>query len=507
MNAVRIILAHTARLATKPAILHPQTGVTTYGALQRLTNQCANAMVAHGLRPGDRVGLLIADSPLACAAFLGVLQAGGVAIPLNPRLNALDYAHVFADSGMRLCIADAPSVPLLHEPARSTGLTLVGADGAESLAAWLVGASHAFEPVAVSPADAAFWLYSSGTTGRPKGIIHTHANAAQSGKLLREVIGVDASYIVLSTSRLFFAYALDNAFLGALSTGATTILNADWPEPEQVLALIEQHRPQVLFTVPTMARRMLASGAQRLAPLRGVVTYVGGERVPSSLAHRWEEATGGPLHECYGASESYLNAIANPPGRNRQGSCGLPLPGVQTRLVDHDEKIVRSGETGVLWLRHPALALGYTDAAATQRAFQDGWFCTNDLFSVDADGYFFHQGRADELLRVAGQWVKPGEVEEAVLGTDAIREATCVVVPDTDGFERLALFIVPGSIDAAAAIDHARQACAAKLPRHSQPKWIRAVAELPRTPTGKVQRFVLREALRREFSARNREQS
>lgn len=501
MNAARVILAHAARLADKPAILHQQTGVTTYGALQQLANRCASALVARGVSRGERVGLMIQDSPLACATFLGVLQAGAVAVPLNPRLNAADYAHIFADSGMRLCIVDAAHLPRLQEPAqRAGGVTLVAAEGEAGFEASLGAASPAFEALATQPADSAFWLYSSGTTGRPKGIVHTHANAAQSGKLLRDVLRANEHTTILSTSKLFFAYALDNAFLGALSIGASTILNAQWPEPEIVVEQVARFRPQFLLTVPTLARRLLALGPNRLAPLRTLeAAYTGGERVPESLARGWHEAVGSELHECYGTSESYLNAIANPPGRNRYGSCGVALPGVRTRLTDRDGQPVPDGEMGVLWMHHPALAQGYTDPALNERAFRDGWFCTNDLFSIDRDGYFFHHGRTDELLRVAGQWVKPGAVEEAVLDSPAIREAACALVTDGDGFERLALFVVPDNVAPASACAIAERACAARLPRHSQPKWIRAIDELPRTATGKVQRFVLSARLRTEL--------
>lgn len=504
MNAARIILGHAERLAAKPAILHVQTGVTSYGALLQLANRCANALLARGMQQGDRVGLMLLDSPLACAAFLGVMQAGGVAIPLNPRLNALDYAHIFADSGMRLCISDTSHLSQLHEPARrAQDLALLAAEGATGFSALLDKAGVQFDPVDVPGDASAFWLYSSGTTGRPKGIIHAHANAAQSGKLLREVLGADERTTILSTSKLFFAYALDNAFLGALTIGATTILNADWPEPEVVVDQIARHGPQFLMTVPTLARRMLALGPERLTPLRQLkAVYTGGERVPEALARGWLDAVGVELHECYGTSESYLNALANPPGRNRYGSCGVALPGVETRLLDRDGQPVSAGEMGVLWMHHPALAQGYTNAATTAQAFRDGWFCTNDLFSVDRDGYFFHHGRNDELLRVAGQWVKPGAVEEAVLGEAGIREAACAVVPDDQGFERLALFVVPDAIDPAAARATAERACAAKLPRHSQPRWVRVIDELPRTATGKVQRFRLSETLRGELNAR-----
>jgi benzoate-CoA ligase len=501
LNAADVVLARAARLGDKVAIVHYPSGETTYREFGRLIGRSANALAALGLGRGDRVCLLLADSPLACAMFLGAIKLGAVAIPLNPRLSTRDYAHVFADSGATLCIADAEYRAALEQARRAApAVRLIGSEGETSFAQCAADAADHAATVPTAASDPAFWLYSSGTTGRPKGIIHTHANCARSGMLLRDVIRADESDVILATSKLFFAYALDNAFLGALSIGATTILNAGWPEPEQVVAQIARHRPTVFFTVPTLIRRLLGLGAERLRPLKAVrAIYTGGERIPDAVYRQWLDTVGVEVRECYGLSETYCNALANPLERNRPGSCGLPVHGVETRLVDPLTGGPARDELGVLWLKHPALAAGYTDPAATARAFRDGWFCTNDLFRVDRDGYFWHQGRADELLKVAGQWVKPAEVEEAVLGGQSVREAACVVVADADGFERLALFVVPGSAPTDALEAHVREQCATKLPRHSQPKWIREIAELPRTPTGKVQRFMLRESLTAEL--------
>ena len=197
-------------------------------------------------------------------------------------------------------------------------------------------------------------------------------------------------------------------------------------------------------------------------------------------------------------SETFCNAFANFPGQHRGGSCGVPLAGVAAKLLDERGQEVADDAPGVLWLRHPSLALGYKSAEMTARAFRDGWFCTGDLFTRDADGFWSHQGRADELYRIAGQWVKPAELEETVLADRRIREAACVVVPDADGLDRLALFVV-GADDRAVEVALARLG---ELPRHARPKWVRAVTELPRTATGKVQRFRLREQLVAELRRR-----
>jgi len=449
------------------------------------------------------VCLLMNDTPLWCAAFLAALMAGAVAIPLNTRLPAKDLRFIVEDCDAALLIHDPSFTALGREIAggreRPRLLAARGADASlEARAQFAAPVSGSF---ATGGSDPAFWLYSSGTTGRPKAIIHSHANAAQAGKLLREVAGAGPGSVVLATSKLFFAFALDNAFTGVLACGATTVLNEGWPEPETIVAQVARHRPRVFFTVPTFFRRLLALPAKRLRAFAGAsINVTGGERLPEAILRQWRATVGTDILVAYGMSETFCNAMSNFPGRQRDGSVGVPLEGVQARILDAQGAEVAPGEPGVLWVRHPSLALRYKDPEATERAFRDGWFCTGDLFTRDGDGFFTHQGRSDELYRVAGQWVKPSEVEDAVLGDGLARDAACVVVPDRDGFERLALFVVPGTASPVVAAAQAR--CAQTLPRHSQPKWIREVTDLPRTATGKVQRFVLRERLLAEAGER-----
>jgi benzoate-CoA ligase len=259
-----------------------------------------------------------------------------------------------------------------------------------------------------------------------------------------------------------------------------------------------------MFSVPTIYRRLLAEAPQRLAAFAGVRRLVaGGERLSAQLQSQWKKAVGGEILNLYGMSETFCACIVTPPGTSDGVRTGKPLPGVEVKLLDAQGVPALAAEPGVLWLRHPAQATGYANLPEqTKEQFRDGWFCSRDVFVCDAEGNYIHQGRSDELIKVAGQWVQPAELEEAAASAGPVAEAACVPVQDADGLERLALFVTARN-DAAEAQRAALEACERALPRHKRPKWVRTVAELPRTATGKIQRFKLREILERELSGKD----
>jgi len=487
MNAVEHLLGagaleqHGARVA-----LICGGEALSYRELAARVARAANALRALGVQPGERVLLLLRDSPEFAAAWLGLVHMGAVAVALSTRVSPEDYAYIRADSGARLAIrGDAVE------------------DAGVAVASWreaLAGAAAEAAPVQVRPDDAAFWLYSSGTTGRPKGIMHAHRAVLFAGQAQREVVGLAAGERTLTTSKLFFAYALEHGLLGPLATGATALLDPEWPEAETVLAHVAREQPAAFFSVPTFYRRLLALGASRLAPFRRVRRFVAaGERLPAPVLKAWHAATGGEILSLYGMSETFCACIVTPPGTSDGTRTGLPLAGVGTRLATAGGREAAAGEPGILWLRHPALALGYANLPeATAAQFREGWFGSQDYFVRDSEGFFSHQGRADEMVKIAGQWVQPAELEEALAGDPLVVEAACVPVADSERFERLALFITPRG-DPAAAIASAARTCEQKLPPHKRPKWIVPVAEVPRTATGKVQRFKLREQLEQDL--------
>ena len=482
----------------------------TYAELAEQVARAAAAYRALGVAPGERVLLLLRDTPEYAAAWLGAVHAGAVAIGLNTRLSEAEYRYVCADSGVRVSLVEDPFVEarpdLAAEFAQRGILAVAGENPLPGTHAWrelLARATPARQAHPAQPLDPAFWLYSSGTTGKPKGIIHSHKDVLSAGQVYDETLALAPGDQVFVTSKLFFAYALDHGFLGSLARGLTTVLHPDWPEIDAVCEIVSRERPAVFASVPSFYRRLAALPDAKLEPFRAVRHFLsGGERIPESLAVHWMQATGGELLSIYGMSETFGVCMVTPRGLASAARPGKPLRGVEVRLAAKEGGSAPQGEPGVLWVKHPALALGYANLPEPTRAqFHDGWFCTHDLFQRDAEGLYTHHGRSDELLKIAGQYVQPAEIEQAVAGEPLIAEAACVRVVDIDGFDRLALFVAAHG-DPAAALEAAQRACEARLPRFKRPKWVRGVAEIPRTATGKVQRYRLSELLARELSGK-----
>ena len=498
MNAAEDLLgtAALARYGARTALLCGGESVS-FDELAARVRRAGAALEARGVRPGERVLILMRDTPAFAAIWLGVVRCGAVAVALNNRLSEADYRHILSDSAARLAIVEDRFVAQRPDLAAE-----LAAHGRLASPESLCGAPADGEPFDASPESAAFMLYSSGTTGRPKGIVHAHRALGCVGASFR-AFGIAAGDRVLCTSRFFFAYGLEHGLLAPLATGATAILSPDWADTDALIELAARHRPSALFSVPTVYRRLAAAG-RGLEPYRAVRRFVSaGERLSPQLVAQWRAASGGELLNLYGMSETFCACLVTPPGTSDGVRTGLPLDGVALRLLDAHGREAAGAEPGVLWIRHPAQASGYENLPReSAEQFRDGWFCTRDLFVRDATGHYVHQGRSDELVKIAGQWVQPGELEQAVALEPAIAEAACVPVADADGLERLALFVAARG-DAGEALRAASAACERALPLHKRPKWLRAVAELPRTATGKVQRYKLREILARELAPKD----
>ena len=485
MNAAELLLgpAALARHGGRIALICGDESVT-FAQLADRVARAAGALAALGVQPGERVLFVMRDSPEFAAAWLGAVRAGAVAIALNNKLSDAEVGHVIADSKPRLALVDD----------RFAGRRFPGIN-ALSASAFREQLAHAPSAPAFerSPETPAFMLYSSGTTGQPKGIVHAHRGFLSLGLAFR-FIGIGEGERVFTSSKFFFAYGLEHGLLATLATGATSVVYPDWPDAEAVIDLVTRHRPVAMFSVPTIYRRLLAEPRARLGAFGAMRRFIaGGERLSTQLVDHWRKAVGGELLNLYGMSETFCACMMTPPGSSDGLRTGVPFDSVQVELRD----------AGVLWVKHPAQATGYANLAEqTDEQFHDGWFCSRDVFVRDSEGFYVHQGRVDELLKIAGQWVQPGEIEDVAAREAAVSEAACVPVPDGDGLERLALFVTAKG-DRAAAQRAAFEACERSLPRHKRPKWVRAVEELPRTATGKVQRFKLREILERELAGKD----
>jgi benzoate-CoA ligase family protein len=503
LNAAEAVLAPAlAAGGERDAALRWRETAVSYGTLADRVLRAAAVVRAHGVEPEQRVALLLKDYPGLVYAYLGAMAAGAVAIAVNLRATPADLAHVLADSRAKLLIVDREFLitaqAALERLAKRPTVILAEAGNAHRDAWLALVAAHqplaGFEP---TPADAmAFWIYTSGTTGAAKAAVHAHKDVLNATDYAA-VLGLARGDVVFATSKLFFAYSLGNAMFAALRRGATTVLLDTWPDPASVAATLERHRPSLVFSVPTLYRNMLAEGAAAAPAFRQVRHYVSaGERLPEELWRRWKEATGVSILDGMGTSETIYMLLTNRPDAMRPGSSGKPAPGVECKLADAAGNPVPAGEPGILWARIASRAERYWNAQAkSQEAFHGAWFRTGDMYTVDADGYWHHQGRADDMLKISGQWVSPAEIEDAALAHAGVKDACAVGWSDADGLPRVALFVVapqPGANEVALA-ENVRAALKAHLSPYKIPKWIRQVPEIPRTSTGKAQRYVLRQ--------------
>jgi benzoate-CoA ligase family protein len=475
-------------------------GDVTYAQLDLAVRRFASALIEAGIRDGDRVAILLPDTPALCFAFWGAIAAGAVAVPINPLLKPHEQRTILDDCGARVVVVD------VAEPASTGG---AGATNAErAIAVWtaaavrdLTSSGPAVRSYARTHRDAAaFFLYSSGTTGEPKGVVHLqHDMWICCETYGRRVLGVTESDRCFSVAKLFFAYGLGNAQYFPLHVGASAILLSGRPTPEAVFEHLRRHRPTLFFGVPTAYANMLAvmgvDGSDAFRSVRACVSA--GESLPRSVFERWRERTALEILDGIGTTEIGHIFLSNRAGACRPGSSGIPVPGYDVRLVDDDGADVPRGELGDLLVRGDSIMSGYWNKPeATQRTLRGEWIVTGDKYSQDEDGYFFHGGRTDDMLKVGGIWVSPVEVEGVIASHPAVLECAVVGETDSDGLVKAHAYVTLRS-DAdtatnleAAIKDFAKSALAA----YKCPRRVTVVSELPKTATGKTQRFRLRGA-------------
>jgi len=457
----------------------------SYGDLRRNVAQAAGAWQSLGLLADDRVVVFAPDGIDWVEAYLGAIWAGGVAVGVNPRLGLADLAAILEESRIRFVwttpelvdevtaiAATLPQPPLVAAAIEAPGDTWRN---------WRIADAVPIEPAPRLPDDMALWIGTSGTTGKPKGVIHTQGVTGPCAEFARQILGAGPDDRLYATSKLFFAYALANSLFAGLRLGATVILDPEWPTPERVVDMVAAHRPTLLFSVPTLYHKMLATGvAARLKPY-GIRHFVSaGEALPASVCARWREATGLTPVSGYGTSETLCLMLYT-----QQDSGSLrPTPLTEVRYGELAADLPQR-----VWFRHPALARCYWQRPKENAEdFIDGWFSPGDAFLRHGEELEF-TGRNDDMLKIAGQWVSTLWVEQALRDAcnDAVQELAAVGVKGADGLTAIAVFLVPGPEMRAEAQQRLEQGIAG-LPGHKRPRWVHWVEALPQTATGKLQR-------------------
>ena len=477
----------------------------TYGDVLAGANRCGNALRRIGVRMEQRVLLLLPDCPEFVYAFWGALKIGAVPIPTNTLLKPRDYEYILNDSRAEVAVVGEELAPAIEEVRPRLRflhqLVVAGRAGPGQVGlSELVAEEPAdLDAAATTKDDIAFWLYTSGTTGMPKAAVHLqHDMLVCCEGYGRHVLGIGPDDRCFSVARLFFAYGLGNALYFPFHVGASTVLFPRRPEPAKAFEILTRERPTLFFAVPTAFAAMLqVPNAERTYDLRSVrLCLSAGEPLPKPIYERWLERFRLEILDGIGSTELYHTFIANRRGHVRPGSSGTLVPGYDARIVDDDGRDVPPGEVGNLLVQGDSACAGYWNQhERSKQTFVGEWVRTGDKYRRDPDGCFWYAGRADDMIKAGGMWVSPAEVESALAEHPAVVEAGVVGAAGRDELVKPLAFVVlaPGHAPSPALEDELKGFVKQRLAVYKYPRWIVFVPELPKTATGKIQRFRLRE--------------
>jgi benzoate-CoA ligase family protein len=478
----------------------------SYQQLLERVNRVGNALKKSGVRREERVALVLLDTPEFAYCFFGAIKVGAVPIPINTLLKPAEYQYILNDSRARMAIVSEPLLPAIdaipHDQLPYLQKVLVAGSTEDrdcSLAAAMNQTPKELTAEPTSKDDAAFWLYSSGSTGFPKGCVHLQHDMVVCSELYaKAVLGVRETDRFFSVAKLFFAYGLGNGLYFPLAVGATSILWPGLPAPANVYSTIEHYKPTLFFSVPSNYASLLACHREGkdfdLSSIRHAVSA--GEALPTALYERFKQRFGVEILDAIGSTEALHMFIANRPAAARPGSSGQVLPGYDARIVDENDQPLADGQIGNLLIKGDSVCAYYWNQhEKTKDTIQGHWLRTGDKYHRDHDGYYWYAGRSDDMMKVKGSWVSPIEIENVLIQHPAVQEAAVIGRNNENELIRPAAYVVlrPGTKVIPELRDELKEFVGRKLAGFKRPEWVEFVSELPKTATGKIQRYKLRE--------------
>ncbi len=473
----------------------------TYQEVFEKVNRTGNALKELGIGFENRVLVILPDSPEFAYSFFGAIKIGAVAVPTNPWMFAKDYEYLINDSRAQAIIVHESTFPEIEKIRDATPflkhIIVVGTPRGKALAyeGMIARASEKLEAEKTTRDDVCFWGYTSGSTGNPKGAVHLqHDMITISDLFVKPVLGMNEKDLCFSASKMFFSYGLGNSLYFPFRFGASTVLWPEKPDPEKILQVIERYKPTFFFSVPTLFARFLrVEKKYDLSSLR--ICLSSGEPLPPAIFHQWKERTGLELLDVVGSTEATHDFLANRPGRAKAGSSGQVTPAFEAKVVDDEGREVPVGEVGNLLVRGDATAPYYWNKhEQTKRMMLGEWLKTGDMYYCDADGYYWYCGRSDDMMKVGGLWVSPIEIENTLMEHPAVLESGVIGAADSDGLLKPKAYVVLKSEYKPS--DELRvglqNLVKSKLAPYKYPRWVEFVDDLPKTVTGKIQRFRLR---------------
>ncbi|MBI2752524.1 MAG: benzoate-CoA ligase family protein [Betaproteobacteria bacterium] len=510
-NAAEDLIERNLRAGRAGKVVYiDDAGQYTYADLAERVNRFGSGLKSLGLEMEQRVLIALLDTIDWPAAFLGSIKAGIVPVAVNTLLTARDYEFMVSDSRARALIVSEALLPgfapligklpfLKHVivSGATTQASSTSAEGHISFKDILARGSTQLAPAPTTRDDACFWLYSSGSTGTPKGTVHVQSTLILTAELYaRPILGIRESDTVFSAAKLFFAYGLGNALAFPMAVGATTVLMAERPTPAAVFKRLTEKKPTIFYGVPTLYAALLADpNFPKKEALALRICTSAGEALPADLGKRWKERAGVDILDGIGSTEMGHIFLSNRPGDVRYGTTGKLVPGYQVKVVDEAGNPVKPGEVGDLYISGPTSAAYYWNQRDKTRAtFLGEWTKSGDKYAFDEAGYYTYAGRSDDMLKVSGIYVSPVEVEAALISHEAVLEAAVVGHEDENKLIKPKAYIVlkPGRTADDALKTALQQHVKEKLAPYKYPRWIEFIAELPKTATGKIQRFKLR---------------